>query len=107
MPGYGTERALTARAWNSATNENTEGALQSFFVKQDGSLTPALGHTSSGGNGPAFAVPLSTGEVAVMNVSPVLTLISPLSRARPRLSRELTCELDCETAAAGVFRRMY
>ncbi|KAI0330349.1 putative isomerase YbhE [Cubamyces sp. BRFM 1775] len=60
-----------------ATNENTEGALQSFFVKQDGSLTPALGQTSSGGNGPAFAVPLSTGEVAVMNFGSGNGLIIP------------------------------
>ncbi|KAI0777680.1 putative isomerase YbhE [Trametes elegans] len=50
-----------------ATNENEQGAVQSFIVKQDGSLTAAIGQTSSGGNGPAFAVPLSTGEVAVMN----------------------------------------
>ncbi|KAI0653934.1 putative isomerase YbhE [Cubamyces menziesii] len=60
-----------------ATNENTDGALQSFFVKQDGSLTPALGQTSSGGNGPAFAVPLSTGEVAVMNFGSGNGLIIP------------------------------
>ncbi|KAL1944023.1 hypothetical protein VTO73DRAFT_3841 [Trametes versicolor] len=60
-----------------ATNENTEGALQSFFVKQDGSLTAAIGQTSSGGNGPAFAVPLSTGEVAVMNFGSGNGLIIP------------------------------
>ncbi|KAH9896867.1 putative isomerase YbhE [Cubamyces lactineus] len=60
-----------------ATNENTDGALQSFFVKQDGSLTPAVGQTSSGGNGPAFAVPLSTGEVAVMNFGSGNGLIIP------------------------------
>ncbi|KAH9920007.1 putative isomerase YbhE [Epithele typhae] len=50
-----------------ATNENTEGALQSFSVGQDGSLTAAISTASSGGNGPAFAIPLSTGEVATMN----------------------------------------
>ncbi len=69
---------------HSATNENTDGALQSFFVKQDGSLTAAIGQTSSGGNGPAFAVPLSTGEVAVMNVSrlaPELALAVAAARA--------------------------
>ncbi|KAI0635166.1 putative isomerase YbhE [Trametes polyzona] len=60
-----------------ATNENAEGALQSFFVKQDGSLTAAIGQTSSGGNGPAFAVPLSTGEVAVMNFGSGDGLIIP------------------------------
>ncbi|PIL27506.1 hypothetical protein GSI_10657 [Ganoderma sinense ZZ0214-1] len=50
-----------------ATNENTQGALQSFVIKNDGTLTNALATISSGGNGPAFAVPLSTGEVAGMN----------------------------------------
>ncbi|KAI0360680.1 putative isomerase YbhE [Trametes cingulata] len=60
-----------------ATNENTDGALQSFFVKQDGSLTAAVGQTSSGGNGPAFAVPLSTGEVAVMNFGSGNGLVIP------------------------------
>ncbi|KAI9063641.1 putative isomerase YbhE [Trametes sanguinea] len=60
-----------------ATNENTDGALQSFFVKQDGSLTAAIGQTSSGGNGPAFAVPLSTGEVAVMNFGSGNGLVVP------------------------------
>ncbi|KAI0646305.1 putative isomerase YbhE [Trametes meyenii] len=60
-----------------ATNENTDGALQSFFVKSDGLLTAAQGQTSSGGNGPAFAVPLSTGEVAVMNFGSGNGLIIP------------------------------
>ncbi|OSD08016.1 putative isomerase YbhE [Trametes coccinea BRFM310] len=60
-----------------ATNENADGALQSFFVKQDGSLTAAIGQTSSGGNGPAFAVPLSTGEVAVMNFGSGNGLVVP------------------------------
>ncbi|KAI0826618.1 putative isomerase YbhE [Trametes gibbosa] len=63
-----------------ATNENTEGALQSFFVKQDGSLTAAIGQTSSGGNGPAFAVPLSTGEVAVMNFGSGNGLVVPTEK---------------------------
>ncbi|CDO70095.1 hypothetical protein BN946_scf184806.g22 [Trametes cinnabarina] len=60
-----------------ATNENSDGALQSFFFKQDGSLTAAIGQTSSGGNGPAFAVPLSTGEVAVMNFGSGNGLVVP------------------------------
>ncbi|KAH9849368.1 putative isomerase YbhE [Lenzites betulinus] len=60
-----------------ATNENTDGALQSFVIKQDGSLTAAIGQTSSGGNGPAFAVPLSTGEVAVMNFGSGNGLVIP------------------------------
>ncbi|KAI0764966.1 putative isomerase YbhE [Fomes fomentarius] len=50
-----------------ATNENTDGAIQSFVVKSDGLLTDALATTSTGGNGPAFAIPFSTGEVAAMN----------------------------------------
>ncbi|TFK86813.1 putative isomerase YbhE [Polyporus arcularius HHB13444] len=55
-----------------ATNENPDGALQSFVVLSNGSLTPAIDTIFTGEdvdhrNGPAFAIPLSTGEVAAMN----------------------------------------
>jgi len=49
-----------------ATNEVDSGLLQSFFVDSQGGLTN-IANASSGGNGPAFTAPLSTGEVAIMN----------------------------------------
>lgn len=64
---------------NSATNENTDGAIQSFVVKSDGLLTDVLATTSTGGNGPAFAIPFSTGEVAAMNVCASLSVSGTLS----------------------------
>lgn len=50
----------------SATNENADGGLQSFTINSDGSLV-TQDTVSSGGDSPAFAVALSTGQVAVMN----------------------------------------
>ncbi|KAK7052190.1 putative isomerase YbhE [Favolaschia claudopus] len=51
-----------------ATNENSPGALQSFTI-QGNTLSSAVDTTPSGGDSPAFAVALSTGEVAIMNYS--------------------------------------
>ncbi|KAJ7132706.1 Lactonase, 7-bladed beta-propeller-domain-containing protein [Mycena filopes] len=42
------------------------GALQSYATSPAGGLT-FLNEVSSGGNGPAFCAPLSTGQVAIMN----------------------------------------
>lgn len=53
---------------SSAVNENPIGALQSFTVDNSGVLT-MVDTVSSGGDGPPFANPLSTGEVTAMNVS--------------------------------------
>ena len=80
----------------SATNENTQGAIQSFVVKQDGSLSEAIATTSSGGNGPAFAIPLSTGEVAAMNVRYCLCLLfipslNIYTYVTYSLAREMAC----------------
>ncbi|KAG6853999.1 hypothetical protein C0991_011656 [Blastosporella zonata] len=50
-----------------AVNEVTEGALQSFTVDCNGSLSPPISTVSSGGDGPAFATALSTGAVAIFN----------------------------------------
>jgi len=51
-----------------ATNENVGGALQSFDIT--GSvLSSAVDTVPSDGDDPAFAVALSTGEVAIMNYS--------------------------------------
>ncbi|KAJ7618292.1 Lactonase, 7-bladed beta-propeller-domain-containing protein [Mycena polygramma] len=49
-----------------ATNENPVGALQSYATSPGGGLV-LLDEVSSGGNGPAFCWPLSTGQVAIMN----------------------------------------
>lgn len=50
-----------------AVNENLSGALQSFVVSLNGSLTGPIDQVSTGGNGPAFAGCLSTGQVAAAN----------------------------------------
>jgi len=65
-----------------ATNENTEGALQSFEIGEDGSLS-VLDTVSSGGDGPAFANPISTGQVAVMNFGSGDGRIIPTSSTDP------------------------
>ena len=49
-------------------NENSPGALQSFTIDDDGQLSAAVDTVASGGDAPAFTVPLSTGQVAIMNV---------------------------------------
>ncbi|KAJ6618120.1 putative isomerase YbhE [Mycena sp. CBHHK59/15] len=51
-----------------ATNENNGGALQSFDILGT-SLSSAVNTVPSDGDDPAFAVALSTGEVAIMNYS--------------------------------------
>ena len=43
--------------------------MQSFLVGKDGVLSGPIDTISSGGDSPAFTTPLSTGQVAVMNVS--------------------------------------
>ncbi|KAK6977302.1 isomerase YbhE [Favolaschia claudopus] len=50
-----------------AVNEVDVGALQSYAISPAGGLT-LLDSVASGGNGPAFCVPLSTGQVAIMNL---------------------------------------
>jgi hypothetical protein len=51
----------------SATNETPSGALQSFIIKQDGSLSPPQDTIPTEGDLPAFTAALSTGQVGVMN----------------------------------------
>lgn len=52
----------------SAVNEDTVGAMQSFYIQDGGVLSAALDTVSSGGNGPANSMAMTTGQVAVMNV---------------------------------------
>ena len=47
--------------------ETGNGALQSFIINSDGSLSGAVDTVSSGGVGPPFAGGLSTGQVAIVN----------------------------------------
>ncbi|EJF63677.1 putative isomerase YbhE [Dichomitus squalens LYAD-421 SS1] len=111
-----------------ATNENTEGGLQSFVIKNDGLLTDALATVSSGGNGPAFAVPLSTGEVAGMNFgsgngvivpteedptqfvsgAPVITFPAPPSPAvsHPHMALEVGSEVFVPDLGADTIHRL-
>jgi hypothetical protein len=64
-----------ADEWHSAVNEiQPVGNLQSFIVGSDGGLT-LVDTVSTGGNGPTFTNPLSTGEVTGMNVSSFHTFL--------------------------------
>ncbi|TDL20328.1 putative isomerase YbhE [Rickenella mellea] len=56
----------TNRSILYAVNENTQGGLQSFAISSHATLSP-LSTIQSGGGDPAFATPISTGAVAVMN----------------------------------------
>lgn len=43
------------------------GALQSYIIRSNGSLTNPVDTVSSGGIGPPFAAGVSTGQVAIVN----------------------------------------
>ncbi|KAL7284193.1 hypothetical protein ACG7TL_001475 [Trametes sanguinea] len=66
-----------------ATNENSPGGLQSFLIGKDGLLSSPIDTINSEGNSPAFATPLSTGQVAVMNYDTGNGLIVPTERHNP------------------------
>jgi 6-phosphogluconolactonase (cycloisomerase 2 family) len=51
----------------SAVNEVDDGALQSYCVNANGTLSGAINTVKTGGKSPAFTTALSTGEVAVFN----------------------------------------
>lgn len=61
----------------SAVNEVYSGALQSFIVHADGTLSAPQDTVSSDGGNPAFTAALSTGQVAVMNYNTGNGLIVP------------------------------
>ncbi|THH03776.1 hypothetical protein EW145_g6014 [Phellinidium pouzarii] len=50
-----------------ATNEDEPGALQAFTINETALLSDAISTVPSGGDAPAFTVPLSTGQVAIIN----------------------------------------
>ncbi|KAF5340451.1 hypothetical protein D9758_013557 [Tetrapyrgos nigripes] len=62
-----------------ATNENPAGGLQSFTVTPNGVVSTAAETISSGGDSPAFAAALSTGQVAVFNYNSGDGRIVPLT----------------------------
>lgn len=64
-----------------ATNENTEGGLQSFALYPTGGLSAAVDTVESGGDAPAYCTWLSTGEVAVMNYNSGTGRIIPTASA--------------------------
>jgi hypothetical protein len=64
-------------------NEGYSGGLQSFIIDNDGKLSSARSTISSGGNSPAFAAALSTGEVAVFNYGSGDGRIVPTSSSDP------------------------
>ena len=53
----------------SAVNEVEAGAIQSFTIFDNGTLSGAISTTSTGGNGPAHVFASPDGEVSAMNVS--------------------------------------
>ena len=53
----------------SAVNEIEAGAIQSFTIFDNGTLSDAVSTTSTGGNGPAHVFASPDGEVSAMNVS--------------------------------------
>jgi len=60
-----------------AVNENDPGSLQSFTIEKDFLLSPAVSTVGSGGDGPAFTTPLSTGQVAIMDYNSGTGQITP------------------------------
>jgi len=61
-------------------NENPDGALQSYLIKNGGLLSAPIDTVSSGGDSPATAAALSTGQVAVMNYGSGNGLILPTTK---------------------------
>ena len=53
----------------SAVNEVEAGAIQSFTIFENGTLSGAISSTSTNGNGPAHVFASPDGEVSAMNVS--------------------------------------
>ncbi|KAK7435793.1 hypothetical protein VKT23_019491 [Stygiomarasmius scandens] len=71
--------SLNNRSIFYATNENAAGGLQSFTVTPDGVVSSALDTIGSGGDSPAFAAALPSGQIAVMNYGSGNGRIIPLT----------------------------
>ncbi|KAM5537091.1 hypothetical protein V8D89_009237 [Ganoderma adspersum] len=66
-----------------AVNENPSGGLQTFTIGQEGALSGPIDTISTEGDSPAFATPLSTGQVAVMNYNSGNGLFVPTESEDP------------------------
>ncbi|KAH9849366.1 putative isomerase YbhE [Lenzites betulinus] len=66
-----------------AVNENPSGGLQSFVIGPKGVLSVPVDTIASEGDSPAFTVPLSTGQVAIMNYGSGNGLIVPTEKGNP------------------------
>lgn len=53
----------------SAVNEVEAGAVQSFTIFDNGTLSGVISSISTGGNGPAHVFASPDGEISAMNVS--------------------------------------
>lgn len=86
---------------SSAVNEvGPIGALQSYATSPGGGLT-LIDEASSGGNGPAFCAPLSTGQVAIMNVSSPSGVRFRFTASAHRVSTALVTARSSRPPAAG------
>ena len=52
---------------HSAVNEISKGAVQSYLINSNKTLSGPIDTTGTGGNGPAFCTQLSNGVVAAVN----------------------------------------
>jgi len=93
----------TNRSILYATNEISSGALQSFSVAPNGTLSHAVDTVASDGDSPAFAVPLSYGPVAIMNYSSGNGRVIPTTATSPEhFDGENAGVITFPTVAGGV-----
>ncbi|KAJ8490029.1 hypothetical protein ONZ45_g13352 [Pleurotus djamor] len=97
--GFGNSTTGVNPSWIASHPQNTSilyavneaspvGALQSFEVDAEGGLT-LVDEVTSGGNGPTFTNPLSTGEVTAMNFgSPNCSLVATVPGDPLRFQRD-------------------
>ncbi|KAF7792669.1 hypothetical protein EIP86_003766 [Pleurotus ostreatoroseus] len=71
-----------------ATNENDDGALQSFTIGPQGVLSEPVDTIPTQGGAPAFTAPLAGGQVAVMNYNTGNGLIIPTTTDPLHFSRD-------------------
>ncbi|KAF9450821.1 putative isomerase YbhE [Macrolepiota fuliginosa MF-IS2] len=71
-----------------AVNENPAGALQSFIINTDGTLSGPQDTITTGGDSPAFAAALSTGQVGVMNYNTGDGRIIPITDSPLRFNND-------------------
>ncbi|KAJ7853794.1 putative isomerase YbhE [Mycena olivaceomarginata] len=77
------------------------GALQSYATSPGGGLT-FIDEASSGGNGPAFCAPLSTGQVAIMNYGSGNGEIIPTTNGGTKFDNSTSVLLNFPPPEGGV-----